>query len=67
MTAEELIRFESLWPKHNGTKEEAIRNTLGESPARYYQMLNRAACTLEGMRTDPITARLVRERAHRAA
>lgn len=67
MTAEELIRFESLWPKHNGTKEEAIRNTLGETPARYYQLLHRAACTLEGMLADPITARRVRERALRAA
>ena len=62
MTAEELIHFESTWPRHNGTKEEAIRHTLGLTPARYYQLLGRAARSLDGMREDPITARRIRER-----
>lgn len=67
MTPDELIRFEADWPQHNGTKEEAIRHVLGMKPARYYQLLNRAARQLDGMRADPIVARRVRERSMRAA
>ncbi|MEV8176099.1 DUF3263 domain-containing protein [Microbacterium sp. NPDC079176] len=61
MTPEELLAFEARWPRHSTTKGEAIRGHLGISPARYYQLLHRAASSLEGIREHPITARRVRE------
>lgn len=66
MTPEVLLAFEHRWPVHSGHKETAIIRELGMKPARYYQLLNRAACTSEGMDADPITARRVRERAVRS-
>lgn len=68
MTPAELLAFESRWPAHTPEKGEAIRRTLGVPPSRYYQLLLRAASSLDGIRADPITARLVREHAeHQAA
>lgn len=61
-----LLAFEHAWPRHTGHKEEQIRRELGITPARYYQLLGRAAESREGMATHPITARVVRSRsAHR--
>ncbi|HWV49287.1 MAG TPA: DUF3263 domain-containing protein [Microbacterium sp.] len=67
MPPETLLAFEARWPRHNGTKEEAIRRELGVTPARFYQLLSRAARELAGMRADSITARRVRERETAAA
>lgn len=61
MTPENLLAFESHWPLHTPDKGEAIRSRLGISPVRYYQLLHRAASSLEGIREHPITARRVRE------
>ena len=44
-----LLAFEASWPRHNASKELAIRREFGVTPARYYQLLGRAACSLEGM------------------
>jgi len=66
MPPETLLAFEARWPRHNGTKDLAIRDELGITPARFYQLLGRAAKTIEGMRAHPITARRVRARAPRA-
>lgn len=63
MSPRTLLAFESLWPRHDGTKELTIRKDLGLSPARYYVLLARAARSAEGIAADPITARIVRERA----
>lgn len=63
MSPRTLLAFESLWPRHDGTKELAIRRELGLTPARYYALLARAARSAEGIAGDPITARMVRERA----
>lgn len=57
-----LLAFESRWPRHSGSKEEQIRRELGITPARFYQLLHRAARSVEGIAADPITARRVRER-----
>lgn len=62
MTTGELLDFERAWPRHTGAKEEAIIRQLGMKPARFYQLLNRAAASLEGQAHDPFTARRVRER-----
>lgn len=62
MTPADLIRFEASWPRHDGNKELRIRAELGITPARYYQLLARASRMIDGMRSDPITARRVRER-----
>ena len=67
MTAGELLAFESAWPRHDGSKDLAIRRDLGITPARFYQLLGRAAKTVEGLAADPITARRVRERSVRRA
>lgn len=66
MTPQALIRFESRWPQHTPAKVSAVRRELGLTPARYYQLLDRAAHTVEGITADPITARKVREQATRS-
>lgn len=62
-----LLAFEQRWPHHDGAKETRIRTELNITPARYYQLLGRAARSIDGIKADPITARIVRERAERAA
>ncbi len=37
-----LLDFESRWNGHGAAKEEAIRRQLELTPARYYQLLERA-------------------------
>lgn len=34
-----ILDFEREWWQHPGAKEDAIRQTFGLSPARYYQLL----------------------------
>lgn len=61
MTVAELLDFEAEWLHHSAGKEIAIR-ARGLSPTRFYQLLHRAAASLEGIAHDPITARIVRDR-----
>ena len=61
-TVEQLLNFESDHLKHTTRKETAIRDQLGITPARYYQLLHRAADTQEGQAHNPITARAIRAR-----
>lgn len=58
---EQLLAFESRWPGHTTGKDEGIRGELGITPARYYQLLVRAADSFEGIAAEPLTARRVRE------
>ncbi len=61
MDANQLLDFEATWPRHTGAKEERIRDELGLTPGRYYQLLGRAARSMEGQAHDPITShRLIR-------
>lgn len=62
MTPAELIAFETQYPHSDPTKRAAIYNALNLTEARYYQLLHRAAMTLEGITANPMTARRVRER-----
>lgn len=66
MDTTRLLDFEARWPQHTGAKEELIRDELRISPARYYQLLNRAAVSLEGQAHDPITAHRVLRRLRRS-
>ncbi len=58
-TVTELLVFDADWPRHNGHKEQAIIDRFGIKPARYYQLLHRAAATKEGQASDAITAHRV--------
>ncbi|MFF7293242.1 DUF3263 domain-containing protein [Microbacterium sp. NPDC008134] len=62
MTPSDLLAFEAAHPAHTPTKTSAIQHELGLHPARYYQLLNRAASSAAGIAADPLTARRVRER-----
>lgn len=66
MTPQEILAFESRWSANGPEKRAAIRG-LGVPETRYYVLLHRAATSPEGIRADPITARMVRERAQRQA
>lgn len=58
-TVPDLLDFEAAHPRHNGRKEHAIRVRFDITPARYYQLLIRAAISPEGAQHDPITARRI--------
>ncbi|WP_295851150.1 DUF3263 domain-containing protein [uncultured Microbacterium sp.] len=60
LTAAALLDFEARWGRHTGAKELAIMDELGMRTARYYQLLARAARSLEGIAHDPMTCRRVR-------
>ncbi|WP_144795677.1 DUF3263 domain-containing protein [Microbacterium paludicola] len=62
MLPEHLLAFEQRWPRHTPQKDRAIRTELGVTPARFYQLLHRAAASPRGIAADPITARRVRAR-----
>ncbi|MFT4233466.1 MAG: DUF3263 domain-containing protein [Microbacterium sp.] len=55
-----ILAFEEQWPRHSGHKEEAIRATLGITPARYYQRLGRVIDTEEALRADPLLVKRLR-------
>ncbi|GEB52676.1 MULTISPECIES: DUF3263 domain-containing protein [Streptomyces] len=47
------------WPSA-GAKERAIRERLGMSPVRYYQLLNALLDDPRAARTDPVTVNRLR-------
>lgn len=57
----DLLDFERAWPRHSHAKEIAIR-AHGLKPARYYQLLRRAAASHEGQAHDAHTAHRVSRR-----
>jgi hypothetical protein len=61
VTPADLLDFERAWPRHSHAKENAIRER-GLTPARYYQLLRRAAVSLEGQAHDAITAHFILRR-----
>lgn len=63
MTPTTLLAFERRHPSNNPEKHERIRHMLGITPVRYAVLLRRAAESVEGIAADPVTARIVRERA----
>lgn len=67
MTPTQLLTFERQHPGATPTKHHLIRTLLGISEIRYYVLLERAAVSEEGMRAEPITARMIRERMEKRA
>jgi hypothetical protein len=64
-----ILDFERQWWERSGAKEDAIRQTFGLSPARYYQILGAVMETAEALAYDPeLVNRLqrVREERHRS-
>ena len=55
-----ILALEAEWPRHGGAKEEVIRRTLGMSPARYYQLLERLIDTEQALEHDPLLIRRLR-------
>jgi hypothetical protein len=54
LSTADLLAFEDRWgQRHTGDKEEAIRRELGETPARYYQLLGRAIDDPAALAADP--------------
>jgi hypothetical protein len=64
--SERILVFELRWWRHAGAKEQAIRDTFGLSPTRYYQLLNRLLDQPAALAHDPVlVSRLRRLRASR--
>lgn len=66
-TVPELFAFENQHTRHTSYKEMLIVKEFGLSPARYYQLLVRAASSDEGARIDPMLCGRIRARSRRAA
>ncbi|MCG5120872.1 DUF3263 domain-containing protein [Streptomyces sp. T7(2022)] len=64
-----VLAFEARGWQRPGTKERAIREQLGLSPTRYYQLLGALLDDPAALRHDPVTVNRLRERraARRAA
>jgi len=61
-----ILAFERSWWREPGAKQQAIADTLGLSPTRYYQLLNELIDRPEALRFDPVLVkRLRRQRARR--
>jgi hypothetical protein len=58
--ARQLLDFEREAWKLSGTKERAIRERFGFSPARYHQLLHRVIDRDEALRYDPMLVRRLR-------
>jgi hypothetical protein len=62
----QVLAFERQWWRHAGAKEQAIRDTFGLSPTRYYQLLNRLLDEPAALAHDPLlVSRLRRLRGSR--
>jgi hypothetical protein len=62
----EILSFERQWWKYAGAKEQAIREQLDMSSARYYQLLSRLIDRPEALEHDPmLVKRLRRQRSQR--
>jgi len=55
-----VIAFERTWWRHQGAKERAIREGLGMSATRYYQILNAIIDLPAAADEDPLLVRRLR-------
>ena len=55
-----VLEFESAWWQYPGPKDRAIREYLGISATRYYQILRRLADDPAALAADPLTVRRLR-------
>jgi hypothetical protein len=56
----EILEFERQWWQTRVSKEAAIRQRFGMSPARYHQLLNRLIERPEALQHDPMLVRRLR-------
>jgi hypothetical protein len=61
-TVPQLLDFAAAHPVIRGPVEDRIRREFGITPARYAQLLHRAAASREGLAHDAITAHRVLRR-----
>jgi len=61
----DVLDLEREWWRSGSTKQVAIRQRLGCSPAAYYAMLRRLVTTEEALRYDPLVVQRVRRRQER--
>ncbi len=52
-----VLEFEATWWSYPGPKDVAIRDYLGMSATRYYQVLRRLMDDADAMAFDPMTVR----------
>ena len=65
----DVLAFEARWWKHRGAKEQAMKDELGLSVTRYYQLLGAIVEKPEALEADPLTVNRVcrlREQQRRA-
>ena len=55
-----VLEFESCWWQYPGPKDRAIREYLGISATRYYQILRRLVDEPAALSEDPLTVRRLR-------
>lgn len=60
-----VLEVERGWWQWAPTKEQAVRERLGCSPAAYYAALRRLAASAEAYAHDPLTVARLRRRAAR--
>lgn len=56
----QVLTFEASWWQYPGPKDRAIREYLGISATRYYQVLRRLMDDTDAMAADPLTIRRLR-------
>lgn len=57
---EAILSIESQWWEFAGAKEQAIRDRLGISSTRYYQLLNALVETEAALAFDPVNVNRLR-------
>jgi hypothetical protein len=55
-----VLDFEASWWLHPGAKDRNIRDTVGISANRYYQVLRRLIDESDALAYDPLTVRRLR-------
>ncbi len=55
-----LLDFEARWARHGAAKEEAVRDELALTPARYYQLLGRLLDDADALVYDPMLVHRLR-------
>lgn len=60
-----VLAFERSWWREQGAKEQAVADTLGLSPTRYYQLLNELIDRPEALRFDPVLVKRLRRQRDR--
>lgn len=55
-----ILGFERKWWNQASAKEQAIRDELGHSPVRYYQLLNQLLDNPAALAADPTTVKRLR-------